>query len=221
MDKPTGRIRRVVIDHVKPEINGGLFPIKRTAGEKVEVTANLFADGHDQLRAEVLYRSESQHDWQRVEMRPLGNDRWAGTFSIKATEDYLYTVRAWPDPFQTWVHDLRKRREAEQDLSLQFLIGSEMVARAAARANGRDAERLRQEADKLRGLGQSDPEQALEEADGLLAIRRRPGGTGFGLITPWSPGSTMMRSWTASEPTTPCGSKMKSSGCRPRSASMS
>ena len=40
-------VRRVVIDEVRPAIDGGRFPIKRTPGECVDVTAVLFADGHD------------------------------------------------------------------------------------------------------------------------------------------------------------------------------
>jgi hypothetical protein len=39
--------RRVVIENVRPEIPGARFPIKRTIGEPVEVTADIYADGHD------------------------------------------------------------------------------------------------------------------------------------------------------------------------------
>src|SRR4029453_1840369 len=38
---------RVIVEHVRPEIDGGRFPIKRTIGERVDVTADIFADGHD------------------------------------------------------------------------------------------------------------------------------------------------------------------------------
>jgi starch synthase (maltosyl-transferring) len=46
---------RVVIEHIQPEIDGGYFPIKRIIGEKVKVTADIFADGHDQVRADLLF----------------------------------------------------------------------------------------------------------------------------------------------------------------------
>src|SRR5437660_1477841 len=39
--------RRVVIERIRPEIDGGRFPIKRTVGEDVDVRADVFADGHD------------------------------------------------------------------------------------------------------------------------------------------------------------------------------
>lgn len=169
------RLRRVVIENVSPQVDGGAFPIKRTIGEGVEVTADIFADGHDLLSAEVLYRTESEKEWQRAEMQALGNDRWSGRFRVTKAESYVYSVRAWPDGFQTWTHDLEKRREAAQDLSLEFLIGSELVAQAAARASEDDSAKLRQEAEKLKQLHRSDPQAAFEAAQDreLHALMKR------------------------------------------------
>src|SRR5580765_4413071 len=42
---------RVIVEHVRHEIDGGRFPIKRTIGERVHVTAAIFADGHDVVAA--------------------------------------------------------------------------------------------------------------------------------------------------------------------------
>src|SRR5438270_11097878 len=47
----TAVVRRVVVEHVRPEIDGGRFPIKRTAGDAVEGRVDIFADGHDVLAA--------------------------------------------------------------------------------------------------------------------------------------------------------------------------
>ncbi len=44
---------RVVIEGVRPEIDAGLFPIKRTVGEEVAVSADIFTEGHDLLAAVV------------------------------------------------------------------------------------------------------------------------------------------------------------------------
>lgn len=46
---------RIVIEGVKPEIDRGRFPIKRTVGEKVVVEADIFADGHDVPSVVLLY----------------------------------------------------------------------------------------------------------------------------------------------------------------------
>ena len=48
--------QRVVVERVWPEIDGGRFPIKRSVGERVTVSADIFADGHDLLAGVVKYR---------------------------------------------------------------------------------------------------------------------------------------------------------------------
>jgi starch synthase (maltosyl-transferring) len=51
--------RRVIIEHVRPAIDGGRFAIKRTIGEQVDVSADIFADGHDVVVALVRDRRAS------------------------------------------------------------------------------------------------------------------------------------------------------------------
>ena len=51
--------RRVVIEGVRPEIDCGRFPIKRTVGETVVVEADIFTDGHDLVDAVLMYRKET------------------------------------------------------------------------------------------------------------------------------------------------------------------
>jgi starch synthase (maltosyl-transferring) len=53
---PEALSRRAIIDRVRPEIDGGRFPIKRTVGEAVQVEATIFADGHDVIAALVRDR---------------------------------------------------------------------------------------------------------------------------------------------------------------------
>jgi starch synthase (maltosyl-transferring) len=49
-------LRRVIVEHVQPEIDGGRFPIKRTIGEAVNVKTDMFADGHDLIAGVLRYR---------------------------------------------------------------------------------------------------------------------------------------------------------------------
>ncbi|MFC1643209.1 maltotransferase domain-containing protein, partial [Myxococcota bacterium] len=52
---PAGRDgqRRVLIEGVAPELEGGRYPIQRTVGEMVTVEADLVAEGHDILGGAV------------------------------------------------------------------------------------------------------------------------------------------------------------------------
>jgi len=86
--------KRVVIDAVRPEIDGGRFAAKRVVGETVVVEADVFADGHDALSAVLLYRRQDDPQWSEVPMEPLVNDRWRGAFRVLETGSYFYTISA-------------------------------------------------------------------------------------------------------------------------------
>ena len=49
--------RRAVVEGVTPLVDGGRFPIKRVAGDRVVVEADAFADGHDVVLAAVRHRA--------------------------------------------------------------------------------------------------------------------------------------------------------------------
>ena len=84
--------QRVVIEGVEPQIEGGLFPIKRVVGERVVVLCDLFADGHDAVSARLLYRGPDDSEWKSAPMQSLGNDRWQGAFRVESCGTYLYTL---------------------------------------------------------------------------------------------------------------------------------
>jgi len=143
MEFKDGR-KRVVIEGVSPEIDGGVFPIKRTVGEKVVVEADIFSDGHDLLSCVLLFRKEEDRDWDAAPMEPLVNDRWRGSFQVSGIGRYRYTLKAWVDPFRTWRRDLRKRMDAGQDISVDLLIGRSLIEQAGRRARGAPAKALKQ-----------------------------------------------------------------------------
>src|SRR5689334_10788683 len=130
--------RRVVIENVRPAIDGGRFPIKRTVGELVEVTADIFADGHDDLYAILRHRPAARPEWQEVPMEPRENDRWQATFPVEAEGRHLYTLQAWTDRFLSWSRDIVKKFEAGQNLSVDILIGAQLIESAAQRASRKD-----------------------------------------------------------------------------------
>jgi starch synthase (maltosyl-transferring) len=135
--------RRAVVENVQPIVDCGRFPIKRTPGELVLVTADVFADGHDVVRAVLLWRKRGSASWETLPMQALGNDHWQASFEIETLAPYEYAVRGWVDAFDTWHHALHKRIEAGQDITVDLQIGAKLLAEAAARAGGDDAARLK------------------------------------------------------------------------------
>ena len=141
---------RVVIEGVKPEIDGGRFPIKRIIGDEVIVEAGIFADGHDVLHAVLLYRKEGDRDWTEVPMEFLINDRWRGSFIVTELGRYQYTLTAWVDRFKSWQEKLTKKLKARQAASIDFLEGAQLVEEVVKRAAKRDASTMQEWAESLR-----------------------------------------------------------------------
>jgi starch synthase (maltosyl-transferring) len=115
--------QRVIVENVQPEVDGGLYPAKRTIGESVEVSADIFCDGHDHLRAHMLYRKQEQDQWNTVEMTPTYNDRWTASFTVTEKGYYLFTLLAWIDHFDTWYDGFKKKAAAKVDVTLELQEG--------------------------------------------------------------------------------------------------
>jgi len=120
---------RVIIENVQPQVDGGLYPAKRTVGETVHVTANIFGDGHDHIRAQVSYRHSSTPDWQTVEMADAGNDEWHASFVVDKKGGYTFTVTAWIDHFDTWYDGFKKKAAANVDVHTELLEGVAFLKR--------------------------------------------------------------------------------------------
>lgn len=152
---------RVIIADVTPEIDAGRFPIKRIVGDETVVEAHILADGHDELTCVLLYCKESAETWSEAPMTALGNDRWQAAFTVQEMGRYRYTVQGWVDHFKTWSRDLGKRLAAGQDITVDLLIGAQMVEQARQRAAALDANWLATFADTLRAGGAEAARHAL------------------------------------------------------------
>ena len=162
---------RVVIEGVKPEVDGGRFAVKRVVGDRVTVEADAFADGHDVIVCRLLYRHESEPDWSEVPMLPLGNDRWRGEFTVPRLGRYRYTITAWVDPFLSWRSEFARRMNA--DLPPAAKVGSLLLARAANRAGADDAARLRLAGQQLARAADPEELRRLALSDEITALASR------------------------------------------------
>ena len=121
---------RVVIEGVAPQIDDGLFPIKRCVGESVHVEADVLCDGHEVLAVVLKSRALGETEWQEAPMSPAVNDRWSASFLIRRLVDHEYTVEAWIDRYATWRRDLSRRFEAGQDVESELLEGAALIRAA-------------------------------------------------------------------------------------------
>ncbi len=167
---------RAVIDKVMPEIDGGLYPIKRVVGEPITVTADVFADGHDSLVVTLRYRNKGEKIWNELPMKFLGNDRWQGEFVTSLVGEMEYAVAARVDHFLSWQNGFKKRVESGQtaeDLKTEVLVGAEILGAIAKRASLEDAKKIKAAQASLKknaGKPESIPE-ALSETLTHFALK--------------------------------------------------
>ena len=152
--------KRVIIESVYPEIDSGKFPVKRAAGEKVEVRADIFADGHNELRAVLLHRKKGKRNWQETPMKPLSNDRWEAFFRTDEMGWYEYTLQGWVDHFKSWQKGIELKYEANQEIHIEMKIGELIMQSARERADARHKSKLDQWIDFINGV-ENNPAAAI------------------------------------------------------------
>ena len=109
---------RIQIQDVQPQVDCGRYPVKVTQGGAVELTATIFKDGHDILRAVVRYRPAGSRKWLERPLEPVGNDRWRGSFQPAELGRWQYTIEAWVDRYATMLDELgRKLAGGQVDLT--------------------------------------------------------------------------------------------------------
>src|ERR1700692_948237 len=115
------------IEDVYPLIDGGRFPVKRIAGERVEVCVDFYREGSGGVGAAVVGRRERHLEWRREPMTRHGNDRWSGTFVPDQPGRHVYAIEAWTDEFATWRQGFERRQQTGADLTLEAIEGGGLL----------------------------------------------------------------------------------------------
>jgi starch synthase (maltosyl-transferring) len=107
--------RRIQIQQVAPVVDGGRYAVKATAGDRLEIGANIFRDGHEILGAHVRGRRKGERRWRESLMYHAGNDRWLGHLELDAVGRWEFQVGAWVDRFASFRYELQRKVDAAQD----------------------------------------------------------------------------------------------------------
>jgi starch synthase (maltosyl-transferring) len=118
------------IEDIYPSIDGGRFAVKRIAGERVEVWADIHRGGDAVIGAALIWRREQDREWQSERMNHHGNDRWSAAFVPTEPGQYVYAIEAWTDEFATWSHGVACKRRAGADVSLDAIEGAGLLTKA-------------------------------------------------------------------------------------------
>jgi starch synthase (maltosyl-transferring) len=130
---------RIAIEAIQPSVEEGRFPAKCIAGERLAVEADLIADGHGRVAADLLWRAADATAWQREPMVPLGNDRYTAGFPVPRVGRYFFTIEAWLDVFATFADDTMRKYAANVPIALDLDEGLALLRAAAGRGSAHAA----------------------------------------------------------------------------------
>jgi starch synthase (maltosyl-transferring) len=158
-----------VIEPVAPVVDGGRFAAKATVGEPVQVTVDVFAEGHDAVDAALRWRrvTPARGAWRETRLVPIGNDRWTATFVPDAPGRWEYQTIGWSARTATWWSGISKKIDAGVDVAVELIEGGELVTDLtvrARRARPRDAAHI----ERLEHLADVLDRRAIDE---LVALR--------------------------------------------------
>ena len=76
--RPADPPARIQIQRVTPQVDCGRYAVKRTVGERVDVTARIFRDGHELLGAAVRYKPAGATRWLEAPLAAARQRRVGG-----------------------------------------------------------------------------------------------------------------------------------------------
>ncbi|MHB9834851.1 maltotransferase domain-containing protein [Paraburkholderia terrae] len=175
---------RVAIESVSPAVDHGRFPAKRIVGERVHITAAVFAEGHDKIAAAVIWRAADETAWHEAPMtpaQPAGNDIWEARIPLERIGRHEYTVIAWRDDFASLVDHMQKKLKADQSVELEVEEAKHLFALALAETETTDGSQPQQLEAIVKEFMKADTGERLAivlaptTAEAFAAARHRPG----------------------------------------------
>ncbi|WP_159996024.1 alpha-1,4-glucan--maltose-1-phosphate maltosyltransferase [Roseomonas sp. 18066] len=147
---------RIAIEAVKPAVDDGRFAVKRAVGQAVEVTADIFTDGHGKLAARLLWRPVDEAAWRVAPMAHKVNDIWVAHFLPERVGRHVYAVEAWVDHFEEFRDEIGKKQAAGVPVSLERREGLAQLEAALTALKGDRRAALQGLIDTLPGLADAE-----------------------------------------------------------------
>jgi starch synthase (maltosyl-transferring) len=160
------------IEDVYPQIDGGRYPVKRIVGERVEVWADIYRDGHDVIAAALVWRRENDREWRSEPMAQHSNDRWGGVFVPDKPGRYVFAIEAWTDEFASWRHGFELKQKAGTDVSLDAFEGAALLTKA--QSSGPDTAVILRHCDVYLKTGETEPLLSDELQHAMAESQARP-----------------------------------------------
>lgn len=110
----------VAIERVSPVVAGASFASKHIVGRPLAIEADIFADGHDVLAAELTWWSADKQDRSIVPLVSVGNDRWQATVTPGRIGRHYFSIEAWRDEYASLCHAIEVKHRAGIDIAVEL-----------------------------------------------------------------------------------------------------
>jgi starch synthase (maltosyl-transferring) len=84
------KYEQIVIEAVSPSIDGAQYPVKGIVGDLLPVEATVYRQGHERVRAAVLWKAPGGGAFRETPMTLVnpGLDRWRGELRLEKAGRY-------------------------------------------------------------------------------------------------------------------------------------
>ena len=123
-------ITRIPILDVRPQLEGGRYPVKAVVGERFRVQARVFGEGRAAIGAAVILTGPDGIDRIPVLLVATDNDVWGAEVSADQLGAWTFRIESWSNPYATWYRDAPIKIEAGVDIDLVLAEGAALLERA-------------------------------------------------------------------------------------------
>ena len=163
---------RIAIEAITPQVDDGRFAVRRVVGQIVTVEADIIADGHDKLAAEIIFRTADEAQFRGAAMTLVSNDRWTASFPLERLGRYIFAVVAWKDEYATFVDEVTKKHAAGVPTSLELQEGTALMRHAAESGRKSAKPKLTELLARLEAAGEDERRELLLSPEAVALVRQ-------------------------------------------------
>lgn len=124
---------RFTLMDISPVVECGKFPSIGVVGEIIPCGVTAFREGHDILSVDIEFLDPHGNPCGPFRMTSSVNpDRYEALFQPDIEGEWSFTITAWGDPWQTWLHRAEIKIPAGIDPELELIEGAHLLHSIAA-----------------------------------------------------------------------------------------
>lgn len=167
-DRLNAAISAIQILNVKPEVDCGKFPAKRSLRDLLTVQADVIKPGREVLAANLIWRMRGDEHWNREEMTsPHVEEPWSASILLERLGFLDFFIDAWNDRYSKVILDVSRWLLFGEDVSSEITELAEIAKMALNIAPPEEKSVIQQ---ALKDIPEKTSNLSHEEAVGIVKI---------------------------------------------------